>query len=279
MASKKNGKPQLDAFRAGRKFRLSDIDPGARPFCSSSREADDERLAELTIEIDRLQDLLYANAGQPAGRKLLVVLQGMDTSGKDGTARSVFLRCSPLGVRVAAFKAPTESERARDFLWRVHEVVPRAGEIVLFNRSHYEDVLVPYVEGWIDAAERERRLAHIADFERLLADTGTAVLKCFLHISKAEQKQRLQDRLDDPAKRWKFNPGDLETRAKWKAYAAAYGTAIAATSTPGAPWYVVPADSKTHRNLMVATLVRDALEAMKLKSPKPDYDPAAMKIV
>jgi PPK2 family polyphosphate:nucleotide phosphotransferase len=279
MASRKNGKPQLDSFRAGRKFKLADIDPGAKPFCSSSREADDARLAELQIEIDRLQDLLYANAAQPAGRKLLVVLQGMDTSGKDGTARSVFQRCSPLGVRVAAFKAPTEAERARDFLWRVHEVVPRAGEIVLFNRSHYEDVLVPYVEGWIDAKERELRLAHIRDFERLLTDTGTTVLKCCLHISKAVQKERLQDRLDDPAKRWKFNPGDLAARAKWKAYAAAYSAAIAATSTPNAPWTVIPADSKTHRNLMIAMLVRDALKAMKLKPPKPDYDPAAITIV
>jgi len=279
MTSKKNSRRALDAFRVGRKFKLADIDPAARPFSSSSREADDARLDELGVEIDRLQDLLYANAGQPAARKLLVVMQGMDTSGKDGTARSVFSRCSPLGVRVAAFKAPSEAERARDFLWRVHEVVPRAGEIAMFNRSHYEDVLVPFVEGWIDAAERDRRLAHIAAFERLLAETGTTVLKCYLHISKAEQKQRLQARLDDPAKRWKFNPGDLETRSKWKRYLAAYETALSATSTATAPWYVIPADSKSNRNLMVATLVRDALRAMKLESPKPDYDPAAMKIV
>jgi len=275
----KNGKSRLDAFRASRKLRLKDIDAGSRPFASSSREADDARLAELGIEIDRLQDLLYANGAVGGPRKLLVVLQGMDTSGKDGTARAVFSRCSPLGVRVAAFKAPTEAERARDFLWRVHEVVPRAGEIVVFNRSHYEDVLVPFVEGWIDAKERERRLAHIVDFERLLTDTGTAVLKCCLHISKDEQKARLQARLDDPAKRWKFNLGDLDTRAKWKGYIAAYEHAIAATSTANAPWFVIPADSKTNRNLMIATLVRDALRAMKLKSPKPDYDPAAVQIV
>jgi PPK2 family polyphosphate:nucleotide phosphotransferase len=268
----------LKTYRAGRKRRLKDIDPAARPFASSSREADEARLTELGIEIDLLQDLLYANGAAGGPRKLLVVLQGMDTSGKDGTARSVFSHCSPLGVRVAAFKAPTEAERARDFLWRVHEVVPRAGEIVLFNRSHYEDVLVPFVEGWIDKAERDRRLAHIVEFERLLTDTGTTVLKCCLHISKSEQKLRLQARLDDPAKRWKFNPGDLETRAKWKSYLAAYDTALSATSTANAPWYVIPADSKSNRNLMVATLVRDALRAMKLKSPKPDYDPAAITI-
>ena len=203
----------------------------------------------------------------------------MDTSGKDGTARSVFARCSPLGVRVAAFKAPTEVERAHDFLWRVHAVVPRAGEIVVFNRSHYEDVLVPFVEGWIDAKERDRRLAHIVAFERLLADSGTAVLKCYLHISKDEQKERLQARVDDPAKRWKFNLGDMETRKKWKRYLAAYEAALAATSTAQSPWYVIPADSKTNRNLMIATLVARTLKAMKLKAPKPGFDPAAVTIV
>lgn len=268
----------LQAWRVGRKLKLKDLDPAARPFAGSSREADDAQLDELAIAIDRLQDLLYANgsAGQPP--KLLLVLQGMDTSGKDGTARSVFSRCSPLGVRVAAFKAPTEVERAHDFLWRVHAVAPRAGEIVVFNRSHYEDVLVPFVEGWIDAAERDRRLGHINAFERLLHDSGTRVLKCFLHISKDEQKERLQARVDDPAKRWKFNLGDLATRAKWKSYVGAYETALAATSTAHAPWYVIPADSKTNRNLMIARLVAEALKGMKLKAPKPDFDPAAVKI-
>ncbi len=269
----------LEAWRVGRKLRLKDLDPGARPCAGSSREADDARLEELAIEIDRLQDLLYANGSAGKPPKLLLVLQGMDTSGKDGTARSVFSRCSPLGVRVAAFKAPTEVERAHDFLWRVHAVVPRAGEIVVFNRSHYEDVLVPFVEGWIDAAERDRRLAHINAFERLLHDGGTQVLKCFLHISKAEQKERLQARVDDPAKRWKFKLGDLATRAKWKQYAAAYEAALAATSTPHAPWHVIPADSKTNRNLMIASLVADTLRRMKLKAPEPDFDPAAVKIV
>lgn len=269
----------LKDFRVGRRLRLKDIDPGAKPFASSSREADDARLAEQAVAIDRLQDLLYANGAAGGPPKLLLVLQGLDTSGKDGTARAVFSRCSPLGVRVAAFKAPTEIERAHDFLWRVHAVVPRAGEITVFNRSHYEDVLVPVVEGWIDAAERDRRLAHINAFERLLTDTGTRVLKCYLHISKAEQKERLQARLDDPAKQWKFAIGDLATRAKWKQYVAAYETALAATSTAHAPWYVIPADSKTNRNLMIAALVEQALKSMKLKAPKPDYDPAAIKIV
>lgn len=266
-------------YRVGRRLKLKDFDAAARPFAGSSREVDDSRLDELAIEIDRLQDLLYANGTAGGPRKLLLVLQGLDTSGKDGTARAVFSRCSPLGVRVAAFKAPTEEERARDFLWRVHQVVPRAGEIVVFNRSHYEDVLVPFVEGWIDDAERERRVKHINAFERLLVESGTTVLKCYLHISKDEQRLRLQARVDDPAKRWKFQPGDLATRAKWKQYLAAYDTALSATSTAHAPWHVIPADSKSNRNLMIATLVAQALQAMKLKSPKPDFDPAAVKIV
>ena len=265
-------------WTVGRKLDLSDLDPGAEPFSGSSHERDDARLDELAIEVDRLQDLLYANGSAGSPHKLLLVLQGMDTSGKDGTARAVFSRCSPLGVRVAAFKAPTEVERAHDVLWRVHAVVPRAGEIAVFNRSHYEDVLVPFVEGWIDAAERDRRLAHINAFERLLTESGTRVLKCYLHISKGEQKKRLQARLDDPAKRWKFQPGDLTARAKWSRYRAAYETALAATSTAHASWLVIPADSKTHRNLMIATLVAQALREMKLKAPEPDFDPAAITI-
>lgn len=269
----------LEAWKVGRKCKLADVDPAARPYASSSRERDEARLEALAFEIDRLQDLLFANGSAGGARKLLLVLQGLDTAGKDGTARSVFSRCSPLGVRVAAFKAPTELERAHDFLWRVHAVVPRAGEVVVFNRSHYEDVLVPFVEGWIDAKERDRRLAHIVAFERLLHDSGTAVLKCYLHLSKDEQKARLQARVDDPAKRWKFNLGDLETRSKWKRYLAAYETALAATSTAQAPWYVIPADSKSNRNLMIATLVVRALKAMKLTPPRPAFDPAAVTIV
>lgn len=278
MARNRNADP-FKAFRAGRKLRLKNFDSGAKPFSTGKRESDDARLAELALEIDRLQDLLYANGTAGAPVKLLVVLQGLDTSGKDGTARAVFTHCSPLGVRVSGFRAPSELERAHDFLWRVHQVVPRAGEIAVFNRSHYEDVLVPVVEGWIDKAERDRRYAHINEFERLLAETGTTLLKCFLYISKDEQKERLQARLDEPEKRWKFNPSDLEVRAKWKQYMAAYETALAATSTDAAPWYVIPADSKSHRNLMVAGLVARTLAGMKLEPPRPDYDPAAVRIV
>jgi PPK2 family polyphosphate:nucleotide phosphotransferase len=276
MARSSNG---FKAWKVGRQLKLAGLDPAAQPFAGSSQERNDGRLEELAVEIDRLQDLLHANGTAGAPHKLLLVLQGMDTSGKDGTARAVFTRCSPLGVRVAAFKAPNEVERAHDFLWRVHAVVPQAGEIAIFNRSHYEDVLVPFVEGWIDTQQRNRRLEQINAFERLLHDSGTRIVKCYLHISKEEQKRRLQARLDDPAKRWKFQMGDLATRAKWKRYLAAYETALGATSTPHAPWYVIPADSKTNRNLMIATLVARALADMKLKAPKPDFDPAAVKVV
>ena len=246
------------------KFRLSRIDPGATPFLEGDdEEAQRDRLDELAERLDQLQNLLHAEGR----RKLLLVLQGMDTSGKDGTIRWVFSRTSPLGVKVAAFKAPSEDERARDFLWRCHAVVPRTGEITVWNRSHYEDVLVPVVEGWIDKAEARRRYAQINDFERLLTQTGTVVVKCMLHIGRDEQRERLQSRLDTPDKQWKFSEGDLEVRKKWDAYQAAYERALSATSTEEAPWHIVPANSKRHRNLMIARLLVQTLEKMKVAAP------------
>ncbi|MES2483724.1 MAG: PPK2 family polyphosphate kinase [Pseudomonadota bacterium] len=244
-------------------FSLGAVDPAAKPFSSGDKQADRDQVDLLAQELDTLQNLFYADHRF----KLLVVLQGLDTSGKDGTLRAVFGRMSPIGVRAVAWRAPTEAERAHDFLWRIHQEVPGAGEIVGFNRSHYEDVLVPVVEGWIDAAEHRRRLAQINDFERLLTETGTVVLKFLLHISKDEQAKRLQERLDDPAKRYKFQRGDLEVRKKWNDYQKAYSQAVAATSTAAAPWIVVPADSKTHRNLMVGLALRDALQALNLRYP------------
>jgi len=205
------------------------------------------------------------------------VLQGLDTSGKDGTIRWVFSRTSPLGVKVTAFKAPTEEERARDFLWRCHAVVPRAGEITVWNRSHYEDVLVPVVEGAIDKEQTKRRYARINDFERLLAESGTVIVKCMLHISKNEQRVRLQARIDEADKHWKFSLADLEVRKKWDAYQAAYEKAMVATSTEDAPWHVVPADSKHHRNQMVARLLVKTLKGMKLRVP--DADPALKGLI
>jgi PPK2 family polyphosphate:nucleotide phosphotransferase len=258
---------------AGKPFDLAAIDPADKPFSDGRKAADQARVAELASELDGLQNLLYADRRH----KLLVVLQGTDTSGKDGTLREVFSRMSPLGVRTAAWKAPTEAERAHDFLWRIHAQVPAAGEIVVFNRSHYEDVLVPWVQGSLTEKQLVQRYAQINDFERLLAETGTAVVKFMLHISKDEQRKRLQQRIDDPAKRWKFQPEDLEARKKWDAFQGAYERAISMTGTQWAPWTVVPADSKTHRNLMIATLLKQILQGMDLAFPDNDAI-AAIKV-
>ena len=247
-------------------FDLSRSDPAAKPFSSGDKAVDKAAVAEMAGELDALQDMLYADRRF----KVLVVLQGTDTSGKDGTIRGVFSQTSALGVHTAAWKAPSDDERAHDYLWRIHQKVPAAGEITIFNRSHYEDVLVPVVKGWITPEQTRQRYAHINDFERLLTETGTVVLKFLLHISKDEQRRRLQDRLDDPTKHWKFAIADLEERKHWDAYQAAYGAAIAATGTPWAPWTIVPADSKTHRNLMVAGAVRQALQGLKLSYPPGD---------
>jgi PPK2 family polyphosphate:nucleotide phosphotransferase len=257
-------------YRIDGKFRFADVDPDATPFTKGSESAQRQELEELAIELDELQNLLHAE-GQ---RKLLLVLQGLDTSGKDGTIRWVFSRTSPLGVRVHAFKAPGADERAHDFLWRCHAVVPRGGEIMIWNRSHYEDVLVPVVEGQIDKAETRRRYAQINDFERLLAETGTVIIKCMLHISKSEQRERLQARIDEPDKRWKFQMDDLAVRKKWADYERAYEKALAATSTDWAPWYVVPADNKLHRNHMIARLLVKTLKDMDLRYPpaSPELD-------
>ncbi|MBB3176006.1 PPK2 family polyphosphate kinase [Variovorax sp. Sphag1AA] len=245
------------------KFKLANIDPAAVPFLKGDEEAQREELEALAVRLDDLQNKLHAEGR----RKLLLVLQGLDTSGKDGTIRWVFSRTSPLGVRVKAFKVPSDDERAHDFLWRCHAAVPAAGEIAIWNRSHYEDVLVPVVEGLIDKAETRRRYAQISDFERLLTETGTVVIKCMLHISKDEQRKRLQARIDQPDKRWKFQMDDLSVRKKWSDYERAYEKALAATSTDYAPWHVVPADSKLNRNLMVANLIVKTLEDMKLTLP------------
>lgn len=246
--------------------KLANFDPAAKPFSTGDKLRDSAAVAALADELDALQDLFYADKRF----KLLVILQGTDTSGKDGTLRSVFGRMSALGVQTVGWKAPNEEERAHDYLWRIHQKVPGAGEIMVFNRSQYEDVLVPPVNGWITPAQTTQRMAHINDFERLLSETGTVVLKFMLHISFDEQRQRLQERLDDPTKHWKFSLGDLEVRKQWDAYQKAYEALLNATSTPWAPWTIVPANSKTHRNLMIATLLRDALKKMALRYPPSD---------
>ncbi len=252
--------------KAKHRVALENFKPGEKPW-SQGKKAEDQALVQaLAAEIDGLQNLFFAD-----GRyKLLIVLQGTDTAGKDGTVRGVFSQTSPLGVRTVGWKAPTEVERDHDYLWRIHQRVPGAGEIMVFNRSHYEDVLVPVVNQWITPEQTEQRYDHINHFERLLTETGTVVLKFMLHISFEEQRERLQERIDNVDKHWKFSLGDVEVRKQWKAYQQAYEDLLNATSTPWAPWTVVPADSKTHRNLMIATLVRDTLKALDLRFPPED---------
>jgi len=265
LANKSPGRPwRLPGGDAPVKLR--DMDPAAKPYSAGNKTEDQQRVLALAQEIDQLQNLFYADGRH----KLLVILQGTDTSGKDGTIRGVFGQTSPLGVHTVGWKAPTEPERAHDYLWRIHQQVPAAGHITVFNRSHYEDVLVPVVNGWITPAQTRQRYAHINHFERLLAETGTVVLKFMLHIGFDEQRKRLQERVDDVTKHWKFSLGDLDVRKQWAPYQQAYEELLEATSTPWAPWTVVPANSKTHRNLMVATIVRDTLKALDLRFPPED---------
>ncbi len=264
-----------DAARSGAQgFSLARIDPAAKPFSTGDKAGDKVAAARLATELDGLQELFYADRRF----KLLVVLQGTDTSGKDGTIRGVFGQMSALGVQTIGWKVPSVEECAHDYLWRIHQHVPAAGEIMLFNRSHYEDVLVPVVVGKLSPAQTHQRYAQINDFERLLSETDTVVLKFLLHISKEEQRMRLQERLDDPTKRWKFAGGDIGTRKRWDDYQKAYSAAVAATGTPWAPWTIVPADSKTHRNLMIATVVKQTLVGLKLRYPPGDPALANLRI-
>ena len=255
---------KLHRIPAGSKVNLAEIAPdetGDYPANDKGKAAAEEDIKALLEKLKQLQERLYAGSAQA----LLIVLQGMDTSGKDGTIKHVMSGVNPQGCRVTSFKVPTATELAHDFLWRVHHEVPPRGLIGIFNRSHYEDVLVTRVHGQITEKLAEQRFVHINNFEKLLAQSGITVLKFFLHISKNEQRKRLEARLRDPEKQWKFNSGDLEERKLWSKYQAAYETAIAATSTEYAPWYVVPANRKWYRNLVVAATVVAALEKMKLK--------------
>ena len=270
--------PPLSAFQhaSGKKgFDLASVDPQARPFSSGDKDADRATVLSLALELDALQNLFYADRRF----KLLVILQGLDTSGKDGTVRDVFGQMSALGVHTVSWKVPSEPERDHDYLWRIHAQVPAAGDVMVFNRSHYEDVLVPVVNGWITPEQTAQRYAQINDFERMLTETGTVICKFLLHISKDEQRVRLQERLDDPTKNWKFAAGDLEARKQWPAYQQAYSDAIAATGTPWAPWTIVPADSKIHRNLMIANVVKQTLQGLKLRFPPADPALKNIKVV
>jgi PPK2 family polyphosphate:nucleotide phosphotransferase len=255
----------LDKLRVGPSFRLSAIDTRDKLGIETKEHAV-ERLASLNARLAGLQARLAAEGE----RSLLVVLQAMDAAGKDGTIRSVFTGINPQGVRVTSFKAPAGREAAMDYLWRVHDACPAAGEIGIFNRSHYEDVVVVRVRGLVPEATWRRRFRHIREFERMLVDEGTTVVKLFLHISSDEQRERLQARIEDPVKGWKFRMGDLEDRARWPAFMEAYEEAIRETSTAWAPWYVVPADRNWVRNLAVAELLVAELERLDPQLPSPD---------
>jgi PPK2 family polyphosphate:nucleotide phosphotransferase len=250
--------------KPGSKVKLSDWDPQEKSLATElNKEVAAELLDVMNDVLEELQELLYAQGKH----KVLIVLQALDTGGKDGTIRAVFEGVNPAGVRVASFKAPTSHELAHDYLWRVHQQVPGKGEMVIFNRSHYEDVLVVRVEGLAPRDVWKRRYDQINDFERMLAEEGTTILKFYLHIDKDEQKERLQARLDDPAKHWKFATGDLATRAKWDEYMEAYEAVLSKTSTEHAPWYIIPANRKWYRNLLICGIIIETLESLKMSFP------------
>lgn len=245
------------------KVRLRDYDPSG---ASLEKGAARKKSTELQEKLAGLQELVFASRQH----KVLILLQGMDASGKDGTIRHVMGGFNPQGVRVVSFGKPSELELAHDYLWRVHQQVPAKGEIVVFNRSHYEDVLVVRVHGLVPESDWKKRYAQINEFERMLTENGTLILKFFLHISKDEQRERLQERVDDPTKRWKFQHGDLAERKLWSDYQRAYEDALTNCSTAYAPWHIVPADQKWYRNYVVSSIVTDALKRLKMKFPQPD---------
>lgn len=257
----------------GKRVQLAKRDPrDASAF--PDREAAEAQSRKDGVTINAWQDKLFAEGR----RALLVVLQGTDTAGKDGTIRHVFNETGPLGVTVTSFRRPSEEELAHDFLWRVHLACPRRGTIGIFNRSHYEDVLIGRVRKLAPAREIEARYDQINAFEKMLTETGTTILKFMLHISREEQGERLQDRLNEPDSRWKFNPADLEDRKLWDAYQAAYELMLSKCSTPWAPWHVIPADRKWGRNAAIAAIVRETLETMNPQYPKPDWNPKDFRV-
>ncbi|MFN8444946.1 MAG: polyphosphate kinase 2 family protein [Caldilineaceae bacterium] len=250
-------------IKPGEKVNLESFDASESKAFKGDKEEGLAELAKLNERLEELQELLYAENKH----KVLIVFQAMDAGGKDGTIRSVFEGVNPQGVKVAAFKVPTPDELAHDYLWRIHKQTPGKGEIVIFNRSHYEDVLVVRVHNIVPETVWHKRYDHIRNFEQLLADEGTTILKFYLHIDLDEQKQRLQERLDDAKKRWKFNIGDLDERKLWPQYMRAFEDAIEKTSTDDAPWYVIPANRNWYRNLVVSQIIVDTLEALKMKYP------------
>ncbi|MEU6930971.1 PPK2 family polyphosphate kinase [Streptomyces sp. 2RAF24] len=258
----------------GERIDLSAYDARATPAGPKDKAAGLAAMAELAPDLADLQERLYAASTAGDRRRLLLVLQGMDTSGKGGTVKHVIGHFNPSGCRIRAFKAPTEEERSHPFLWRVTQALPRPGEIGIFDRSHYEDVLIARVRSLVPGPELEDRYAEIEAFEKALTEDGVTVVKVFLHLSYEEQRARLLERLDDPRKHWKFNPGDIEERALWPAYQEAYEIALERCSTEAAPWYLVPADRKWYRNWAISTLLGEHLAELDPRYPKGDFDVA-----
>ena len=254
-------------------FQLSKCDPGSK--LGWRKEAAAAELEHVKLKLDELQQRLAAQAT----RSVLLVLQARDAAGKDGTVRAILSGLNPAGVSVTSFKVPGGRETEQDYLWRVHAACPGDGEIGVFNRSHYEDVLVVRVKGFVTQQVWGKRYRHINEFERMLSDEGTKIVKCFLHVSKAEQARRFQDRLDDPTKSWKFREGDLADRKLWPKFQQAYEDMICKTSTSNAPWYVVPADHNWVRNLAVAKILLGALQDIDPQFPAPDPNIHTFKIV
>lgn len=251
--------------KPGSNVDLSSLDAGDTSLFKGNKKEGIAATEKLNKKLEALQELLYAEHKH----RVLIVIQAMDTGGKDGVIRSVFEGVNPQGVKVACFKGPTPEELDHDYLWRVHKHTPARGEMVIFNRSHYEDVLVVRVHSLVNEKTWQRRYKHIIDFERMLADEGTTILKFYLHIDQDEQKERLLDRINDPTKRWKFNPDDLEERKLWKDYMKAFEDALSKTSKTPAPWYIIPSNRNWYRNYVISSILVDTLEKLKMKYPAP----------
>ncbi|MFF7352696.1 MULTISPECIES: PPK2 family polyphosphate kinase [Streptomyces] len=274
--SKKSGKALREALRLppGEPVVLAGHDAAATPGAPGGKRAGLADSARLGKHLANLQERLWAAGTAGDRRRVLLVLQGMDTSGKGGTVKHVIGHLNPSGCRIQAFKAPTEEERRHDFLWRVRAALPRPGEIGIFDRSHYEDVLIARVRHLARPAEIGSRYGLINDFERSLAEDGVTVIKCFLHLSYEEQRRRLLRRLDRPDKHWKFAPGDIDERARWPAYQEAYELALERCAAPYAPWYLVPADHKWYRNWAISRLLLEHLRELDPQYPQGDFDVA-----
>ncbi|WP_285725853.1 polyphosphate kinase 2 family protein [Psychromicrobium xiongbiense] len=267
--------PPSETLVVGEGFMLSAVDPSSTPgFAGKKRDAE-QLLAERTKRLSLLQEQLFAQSKFGGHRSVLLVLQAMDTAGKGGIVSHVVGSVDPQGIQLHAFKAPTEEEKQHDFLWRIEKEVPRPGMVGVFDRSQYEDVLIHRVHGWADEPELQRRYAAINEFEAGLSEQGTTLVKVMLHIGADTQKERLTARLADPAKHWKYNPGDLTERALWPQYMQAYQLAFDATSPATAPWYVVPADKKWYARLAVQELLIEAFNSLALSWPAVDFDVAA----